>query len=60
MLTVISMPRLRWSASVDQDISKDRVWEETVEAVLRDIVASSSTTTPKKSIVQIVIYESSV
>ncbi|XP_014485581.1 PREDICTED: TWiK family of potassium channels protein 7 [Dinoponera quadriceps] len=59
VLTVISMPRLRWTSSIDQ-VSKDRDWEEAVEAVLRDIAASATAPPPKKPIVQIVIYESSV
>jgi len=53
------MPRLRWSASIGRNVTKDRDWEETVEAMLRDI-AVSATAPPKKSIVQIVVYESSV
>ncbi|EZA50220.1 hypothetical protein DMN91_000867 [Ooceraea biroi] len=57
VLTVISMPRLRWSASIDRGVSKDQDWEEAVEAVLRDIAAAAS---PRKQIVQVVIYESSV
>ncbi|XP_020278393.1 TWiK family of potassium channels protein 7-like [Pseudomyrmex gracilis] len=59
VLTVISMPRLRWSASVDRDgVPKDRDWEEAIEAMLRDIARSAPP--PKKPIVQIVVYESSV
>lgn len=54
------MPRLKWSASIDQSVSKDREWEEAVEAVLRDIAASATAPPPRKPIVQIVIYESSV
>ncbi|XP_011138416.1 TWiK family of potassium channels protein 7 [Harpegnathos saltator] len=60
VLTVISMPRLKWSSSIDQDVSKDQDWEEAVEAVLRDIAASATAPPPRKPIVQIVIYESSV
>lgn len=60
VLTVISMPRLRWSASIDDVTMKDQDWEEAVEAVLRDIAASATMPPPKKPIVQIVIYESSV
>ncbi|EFN60329.1 TWiK family of potassium channels protein 7 [Camponotus floridanus] len=60
VLTVISMPRLRWSTSIDRDVTKDRDWEEAVEAVLRDIAANATVPPPKKPIVQIVIYESSV
>lgn len=54
------MPRLRWSASIDDVTMKDQDWEEAVEAVLRDIAASATMPPPKKPIVQIVIYESSV
>jgi hypothetical protein len=54
------MPRLRWSASIDRGVSKDQDWEEAVEAVLRDIAASAVTPPPRKPIVQIVVYESSV
>jgi len=53
------MPRLRWAASIDRGGSKDRDWEEAVEAVLRDI-ATATAPPSKKPIVQIVIYESSV
>ncbi|XP_067206623.1 TWiK family of potassium channels protein 7 isoform X2 [Linepithema humile] len=60
VLTVISMPRLRWSSSIDPGGSKDRDWEEAVEAVLRDIAASATAPPSKKPIVQIVVYESSV
>ncbi|XP_029662369.1 TWiK family of potassium channels protein 7-like isoform X1 [Formica exsecta] len=60
VLTIISMPRLRWSTSIDRDVTKDRDWEEAVEAVLRDIAASATVPPPKKPIVQIVVYESSV
>lgn len=61
MLTVVSMPRLKWSASFGRGDSKDQEWEEAVEAVLRDIAATASNAQPeKKPIVQIVIYESSV
>ncbi|KAF7402953.1 hypothetical protein HZH66_005220 [Vespula vulgaris] len=59
VLTVVSMPRLKWSQS-DRSDSKEKEWEEAVEAVLRDIAASATTTPPKKPIVQIVVYESSV
>jgi len=55
------MPRLRWSGSLDRSVTKDQDWEEAVEAVLRDIAASATAAPPpKKSIVQIVVYESSV
>lgn len=54
------MPRLKWSSSIDQDVSKDQDWEEAVEAVLRDIAASTTVSPPRKPIVQIVVYESSV
>ena len=61
VLTVISMPRLKWSASFPRADSKDREWEDAVEAVLRDIAATANNAQPmKKPIVQIVIYESSV
>ncbi|XP_076240188.1 TWiK family of potassium channels protein 7 [Calliopsis andreniformis] len=61
VLTVISMPRLKWSASLSRGDSKDQEWEEAVEAVLRDIAATANNAQPKKKpIVQIVIYESSV
>ncbi|XP_046146100.1 TWiK family of potassium channels protein 7-like [Osmia bicornis bicornis] len=61
VLTVISMPRLKWSASFSRGDSKDQEWEEAVEAVLRDIAANANNTQMKtKPIVQIVIYESSV
>ncbi|KAL6255808.1 hypothetical protein P5V15_013051 [Pogonomyrmex californicus] len=60
VLTVISMPRLRWSVSIDRGVTKDQDWEGAVEAVLRDIAASATTSQPKKPIVQIVVYESSV
>ncbi|XP_071644715.1 LOW QUALITY PROTEIN: potassium channel subfamily K member 15-like [Temnothorax longispinosus] len=60
VLTVISMPRLRWSASIDRSVIKDRNWEEAIEAVLRDIAASATSPPSKKPIVQIVVYESSV
>ncbi|XP_077263124.1 LOW QUALITY PROTEIN: potassium channel subfamily K member 15-like [Temnothorax americanus] len=60
VLTVISMPRLRWSASIDRSVIKDRDWEEAIEAVLRDIAASATSPPSKKPIVQIVVYESSV
>lgn len=53
------MPRLKRSASIDRG-SKDQDWEEAVEAVLRDIAASATVPSPKKPIVQIVVYESSV
>ncbi|XP_066581958.1 TWiK family of potassium channels protein 7-like [Prorops nasuta] len=59
VLTVISMPRLKWSGSGHGD-SKDEEWEEAVEAVLRDIANSATAPPPKKPIVQIVVYESSV
>ncbi|XP_015428470.1 PREDICTED: TWiK family of potassium channels protein 7-like [Dufourea novaeangliae] len=59
VLTVISMPRLKWSASFSRADSKDQEWEEAVEAVLRDIAANSAQPNIKP-IVQIVIYESSV
>lgn len=54
------MPRLKWSASIDRNVTKDRDWEEAVEAVLRDIATSATVPPPKKPIVQIIIYESSV
>ena len=61
VLTVISMPRLKWSTSFNREDSKDQEWEEAVEAVLRDIAANANNTQPKKKqIMQIVIYESSV
>ncbi|KOC68896.1 TWiK family of potassium channels protein 7 [Habropoda laboriosa] len=62
VLTVISMPRLKWSASLNREGTKDQEWEEAVEAVLRDIAANvnNSSQPKKKPIVQIVIYESSV
>ncbi|OAD53064.1 TWiK family of potassium channels protein 7 [Eufriesea mexicana] len=61
VLTVISMPRLKWSASLNRGDTKDQEWEEAVEAVLRDIAANTNNTQlKKKQIVQIVIYESSV
>ena len=60
VLTVISMPRLKWSASINRSVIKDEDWEEAVEAVLRDIAISGTAPPPKKSIVQIVVYESSV
>ncbi|KAG5347949.1 TWK7 protein, partial [Acromyrmex charruanus] len=60
VLAVISMPRLKWSASIDRSVIKDQDWEEAVEAVLRDIAVSGTAPSPKKSIVQIVVYESSV
>lgn len=61
VLTVISMPRLKWSTSFNREDSKDQDWEEAVEAVLRDIAANANNTQPKKKqIVQIVFYESSV
>lgn len=61
VLTVISMPRLKWSASFNRKDTKDEEWEEAVEAVLRDIAANTNNTQlKKKQIVQIVIYESSV
>lgn len=61
VLTVISMPRLKWSTSFNREDSKDQEWEEAVEAVLRDIAANANNTQPKKKqIVQIVFYESSV
>lgn len=61
VLTVISMPRLKWSASFNREDTKDEEWEEAVEAVLRDIAANTNNTQlKKKQIVQIVIYESSV
>ncbi|XP_029166318.1 LOW QUALITY PROTEIN: TWiK family of potassium channels protein 7-like [Nylanderia fulva] len=61
VLTVISMPRLRWATSIDHDVTmKDQDWEEAVEAVLRDIAASATMPPPKKPIVQIVVYESNV
>ncbi|XP_043490077.1 TWiK family of potassium channels protein 7-like [Polistes fuscatus] len=59
VLTVISMPKLKRSQSGRPD-SKEQEWEEAVEAVLRDIAASATTPPPKKPIVQIVVYESSV
>lgn len=61
VLTVITMPRLKWSASLNRGDSKDQDWEEAVEVVLRDIAATANNAQPdKKPIVQIVIYESSV
>lgn len=54
------MPRLKWSASIDRNVTKDQDWEEAVKAVLRDIAASATAPPPKKSIVQIIVYESSV
>ncbi|XP_076754125.1 TWiK family of potassium channels protein 7 [Xylocopa sonorina] len=61
VLTVISMPRLKWSTSLNRGDAKDQEWEEAVEAVLRDIATNANNTQPKrKPIVQIVIYESSV
>lgn len=60
VLTIISMPRLKWSASIDRNVTKDQDWEEAVKAVLRDIAASATAPPPKKSIVQIIVYESSV
>ncbi|XP_076618032.1 uncharacterized protein LOC143340226 isoform X1 [Colletes latitarsis] len=61
VLTVISMPRLKWSASFNRADSKDRDWEEAVEVVLRDIAATAQNAqSNNKPIVQIVIYESSV
>ncbi|XP_078050669.1 potassium channel subfamily K member 15-like [Augochlora pura] len=61
VLTVVSMPRLKWSASFNRTDSKDQEWEEAVEAVLRDIAATANNSqSNKKPIVQIVIYESSV
>lgn len=53
------MPRLKWASGRRE--SKDKEWEEAVEAVLRDIAAATvKSTPPKKPIVQIVVYESSV
>ncbi|XP_026673627.1 TWiK family of potassium channels protein 9-like isoform X2 [Ceratina calcarata] len=60
VLTVISMPRLKWSASMNRAVTKDQDWEEAVEAVLRDIAANADNQPKSKPIVQIVIYESSV
>lgn len=54
------MPRLKWSTAIDNGISKDQDWEEAIEAVLRDIAASTTAPPSKKPIVQIVVYESSV
>lgn len=60
VLTIVSMPRLKWSPSGVRSDSKDKDWEEAVEAVLRDIAASAAAPPPQKPIVQIVVYESSV
>lgn len=60
VLTVISMPRLKWSASMNRAVAKHQDWEEAVEAVLRDIAANADNHPKTKPIVQIVIYESSV
>ncbi|KAG7207955.1 hypothetical protein KM043_009540 [Ampulex compressa] len=59
VLTVISMPRLKWSTSINHGNTTDQEWEKAIEAVLRDIV-ESKTTQPEKPIVQIIVYESSV
>ncbi|XP_011500812.1 PREDICTED: potassium channel subfamily K member 18 isoform X2 [Ceratosolen solmsi marchali] len=67
VLKVISMPRRRKSDMGNRDL-KDTEWEEAVEAILRDIAGShnqqdshpESGLKPRKSIVQIIIYESSV
>ncbi|XP_014207585.1 TWiK family of potassium channels protein 7-like [Copidosoma floridanum] len=64
VLKVISMPRRRKSGAESHDM-KDSEWEEAVEQILRDIAASSQPEPelpqqPRKSVVQIIIYESSV
>ncbi|XP_058798668.1 TWiK family of potassium channels protein 7-like isoform X2 [Phymastichus coffea] len=56
---VISMPRRRKSGVENREI-KDSEWEAAVEAILRDIANSKAKPEPRKSIVQIIIYESSV
>lgn len=57
------MPRRRKSGAENRDI-KDSEWEAAVEAILRDIASSKAQPEakpePRKSIVQIIIYESSV
>lgn len=56
------MPRLKRSSSERSGV-KDREWQEAVEAVLRDIAATSTPKPPpppNKSIMQIIVYESSV
>ncbi|KAK9303396.1 hypothetical protein QLX08_004888 [Tetragonisca angustula] len=55
VLTVISMPRLKWSTSFNREGSKDQEWEEAVEAVLRDIAANANNTQPKKKQIQLSI-----
>lgn len=61
VLTVISMPRLKWSTSLNRGDTKEQDWEEAVEAVLRDIAVNANNIQPKKKqIMQIVIYESNV
>lgn len=65
VLTVISMPRMKrggGSGAVNgSDKDERKQWEEAVEAVIRDITAGVPTPErSNKSIVQIVIYESSV
>jgi hypothetical protein len=67
VLKVISMPRRRKSDLENHDL-KDTEWEEAVEAILRDITGSQnpqdshpeSGAKSRKSIVQIIFYESSV
>ncbi|XP_015596115.1 TWiK family of potassium channels protein 7 isoform X2 [Cephus cinctus] len=59
VLTIVSMPRLKRSGVMGIDDSKNREWEEAVEAVLREITTVSPPTL-KKPLMQIVIYESSV
>ena len=54
------MPRLKRSSSGRDSRVKDNEWEDAVEAVLRDIAATSQPPPPKKPIMQIIIYESSV
>ncbi|PBC32061.1 TWiK family of potassium channels protein [Apis cerana cerana] len=59
VLTVISMPRLKWSTSLNRGDTKEQDWEEAVEAMLRDIAVNANNIQPKKKqIMQIVIYES--
>ncbi|XP_043526139.1 uncharacterized protein LOC122537192 isoform X2 [Frieseomelitta varia] len=55
VLTVISMPRLKWSTSFNREDSKDQEWEEAVEAVLRDIAANANNTQSKKKQIQLSI-----
>ncbi|XP_048511396.1 TWiK family of potassium channels protein 7 isoform X2 [Athalia rosae] len=67
VLTVVSMPRMRRGGGQgaitegSNSAMRQREWEEAVEAVLRDITSTGPPPQmPNKSIVQIVIYESSV